>query len=188
MEETSIISTAPWKIIPFAWERRSLLMEISTESRQEVKSGPSILGPARTGLFCPSGVLSAELTGAERSWKGVQMKPCKPDVDLYPGIQHPWSYMGQGELEGTVRCLSQLTRPEPGQTLQVCFTTSRWSIHSPGLVPCLDRMPAPLFRCLGIWIVLSERSLPWDHPRIWCASMCWCAPTYGDLLILGESV
>ncbi len=146
MEETSIISTAPWQIIPFAWERRSLLTEISTESRQEVKSGPSILGPARMGLFCPSGVLFAELPGAERSGKGVQTKPCKPDVDLYPGIQRLWSYMGQGEPEGTVRCLSQLTWPEPGQTLQVCFTTSRWSIHSPGLSPCLDRMSRMLER------------------------------------------
>ncbi len=32
-------------------------------------------------------------------------------------------------------------------------------------------MSAPIFRCPGIWTALSERSFPWDHTRIWCASL-----------------
>ncbi len=36
------------------------------------------------------------------------------------------------------------------KTLQIYFTTSGWSLHSPGLGPCLDRMSAPILRCPGI--------------------------------------
>ncbi len=56
-------------------------------------------------------------------------------------------------------------------TLQICFTTSGWSIQSPGLGPCLDRMSAPILRCPGIYTALNEWSLPWAHTRIWRASL-----------------
>ncbi len=39
--------------------------------------------------------------------------------------------------------------PKPGQTLQIYFTTSGWSIHSPGLGPCLDRTSAPINKNQG---------------------------------------
>ncbi len=68
-------------------------------------------------------------------------------------------------------------------------------------------MSAAIFRCPGIWTAFSERSFPWEHTRIWCASLykgrerrppggwykstslcCQCAPTHGDLSDLLERV
>ncbi len=68
-------------------------------------------------------------------------------------------------------------------------------------------MSAAIFRCPGIWTAFSERSFPWEHTRIWCASLykgrerrppggwykspslcCQCAPTHGDLSDLVERV
>ncbi len=45
------------------------------------------------------------------------------------------------------------------KTLHICFTTLGWSIHSPGLGPCLDRMSAHTLSCPEKWTALSERSL-----------------------------
>ncbi len=46
-----------------------------------------------------------------------------------------------------------------------------WNLHSLDLSPCLDRMSAPWLRCPGMLTAPSERSFPWAHRRIWCASL-----------------
>ncbi len=151
------------------------------------------------------GALSLELLWAERSGKGIQTKP-RPS--LYHSIQRQWSWMSQREPEGT-RDVWQIANRSTWawpKTLHICFTTSVWSIHFPGLSPCLERMSTPIFRCPGIWTALSERSYHWDHTRIWCASLykgrerrppggwykrpplcCRFVPTHGDLSSLVES-
>ncbi len=53
----------------------------------------------------------------------------------------------RGEPEWTVRCLS---RRLMSGSLQISSTTSEWSLHSPGLSPCLDRMSAPILWTPGM--------------------------------------
>ncbi len=145
--------------------------ESPMESRRGDKSGrKTILGPARSRLTS----FQRTLAGAP-GIRAIRGKAYRRSLGHICTIASSPSGVGWTREYQMGHCAvswvaKRSTWAWPN-TLQICFTASGWSIHSPGLCPCLDRMSAPILRCPGIYSTLNERSFPWAHTRIWRASV-----------------
>ncbi len=134
--------------------------ESPMESRRGEKSGPRIiLGPARMGHQSRH---TLARTPGSRAIGGKAYRRSLGQVCTIAS-----SPSGAGWVRENQRGQCNISRVAK----QVHLSWPTLSLHSPGLGPCFDRMSAPILRCPGMWTALNERSLPWDHTRIWCASL-----------------
>ncbi len=143
-----------WNIEPPAWDRRSLLTGSSRggPSRRENRFGNHTL-PGHRGAIRSSGTRSRRTlssTPGSRAIGGKCVK-MKPRPHLCHRIQSERSWMREGEPEWAVRRLSRCKQIHLclADSFHISSTTSGWSLQSPGLSPCLDRMSAPMLWAPG---------------------------------------
>ncbi len=144
-----------WKIMPSACERRSLLTGIShgEPSRREIRS-ENHTRPGQNGATSNSRTSSRRTLSRTPGSRAIGGKAYRRSLGHVCTIASSPSGAGwvreyqRGQCD-VWRVANRSTCAWP-KTLQICFTTSGWSLHSPGLGPCLDRMSAPILRCPGI--------------------------------------
>ncbi len=133
-----------WNIKPPAWDRRSLLTGSSRggPSRRDIKSGNHTL-PGHRGAMRSSGT---------RSWRTHSRTPRSRAIR---GNVYRQSLCHVCTIASSPRGAGCVSENQSGQwdvsrdanrnsCLHISSTTSGWSLHSPGLSPCLDRMSAPI--------------------------------------------
>ncbi len=134
-----------WKIMPAAGERRSLLMGIphAEPSRREIRS-KNYTWPGQNGVLAIDGPHTRSRAIGGKAYRQSLSHVCT--IASSPSGAG-WVRENQRGQCDVWRVANRFTCAWP-KTLQICFTTSGWSLYSPGL--CLDRMSAPILRCPGI--------------------------------------
>ncbi len=138
-----------WNIEPPAWYRRSLLTGSSKGglSRRDNKSGNHTL-PGHRGAIKSSRTQSrrtlSRTPGTE--WSGEM------HADKASATYAPLRPRGAGCVRENQILDSKMVfeRKQIHSCLHISSTTSGWSLHSPSLSPCLDRMSAPIFWAPGM--------------------------------------
>ncbi len=142
-------------IEPPAWDRRSLLTGSSKggPSRRDIISGNHILPGHR-------GVMRSSRTRSQQTLSRT------PGGRAIGGNAYRWSLGHVCTIASGPRGAGCVSENQSGQwdvsrdanrstcawpnSLYISSTTSGWSLHSPGLSPCLDRMSAPILWAPGM--------------------------------------